>query len=232
VAHDVKILLIDDNTLEEELELTKKTLAKNGIRVHETVILIDNEDFRKQVTMGKEELEFLDEKKIKGHFNDNGILQTSYDIVACDFNFSDDNYNGYELLTWIINEARTKKLKIRNAKFIFYSGDIEALENVAGRHVKRILPLKIDRLVDREHLPENLIKMSANLGTEVNLTQEFLKLFDEHEHKFMKATYPHFNGLSLGQIRDEIESESVHSNRFLKALIEQTFAHMIDLDGG
>ena len=157
-------------------------------------------------------------------------MDRKFDIVACDFNFSDDILDGYSLLTWLINTANHgRKSKIRKAKFLFYSGTTDKLEKVAGSDVKQLLGLKIEKIVDREHLAEAILTIVKKLQKDIDIISEFTTLFDEHSNKVFKSVYPQFKGYTLEQVREEIEKESDHGNLFIKALVEQTFSHMIKL---
>jgi len=228
MSEKISILFIDDNTISDEIEQIDRVLIRNGIETEYSLVHISDKKFRKTTTIEGTETTVLCKASIQKHITDN-FMEKHFDIVACDFDFSDPFLDGYKILTWLINMAKQNNNKIRNAKFLFYSGNTRDLEKVAGSHVKRLLPLKIEKIVDRGNLSRELVALVSKIQSEFDLVKEFFKLFDEHEDKIFKSVYPDFKGYSFGQIRKEIEDETVHSSRFIKALIEQTFAHMVSL---
>jgi hypothetical protein len=222
----LKILFIDDNSIVEEVDAISRALVKNNITIDPYVINMKLPDFFKDnAKHGK----VLAADKIQQHLLDTGVMDLDFDIVACDFNFSDPFYDGYKLLISLINFAKDNKKAIRNSKFIFYTGDTNSLEKVAGSDLKRLLPLKIEQIVDRENLSQEFIRLIHKTSNEVNLEKMFLSYLEEHQDKKFVSTFPPFSGKTLSYISAEIEKESENGKAFLKGLIEQSVSHLIAL---
>jgi len=224
-----KVLFIDDNSIDEELDTINRALVKNNIRVDSHVVNMKLPQFFKR---DPKDGPILSADQIKRHLFDEGIMDTAFDIVACDFNFSDPYYDGYKLLINLINNAKKHNKIIRNAKFLFYTGDTSDLEKIAGSDLKRLLPLKVEFIIDREHLPQELIRLIQKSRNEINVEKMFLSYLDEHRDKKFISTFPRFSGKNLSYIADEIEKGSDDGKAFLESLIEQSVSHLIALQEG
>jgi len=222
----IKILFIDDNSLDTYIEKLSKILGKAGMQLEAVVLDISRREFHKANESGDL---VLDEELIKAHINDNYINQ-NFDYVACDFDFSDRNYNGYKLLKWLINTANQRpKNKIRKAKYFFYSSDTHDAEGVARSDVLGLMRLKLEKLIDRTNLPGELASSIQKSRAELNLESEFLSILDQYSDMEFKSTFPEFRGKKLSDIYNEIDSETDKGIRYQKALIEQTISNMIKM---
>jgi hypothetical protein len=222
----IKILFIDDNSIDEELDTISRALVKHNITIEPQVINMKNSDFFKPHSAhGK----VLSAEKIQEFLLTSGTMDTNFDVVACDFNFSDPFYDGYKLLISFINDARGNKKPVRNAKFLFYTGDTSDLEKVAGSDLKRLLPLKVEFIVDRQHLPQELIRLIHKTSSEINIEKMFLKYLEEHHDKKFISTFTPFSGMTLSDIANEIETENENGKAFLNSLVEQSVSHLIAL---
>jgi len=222
----LKVLFIDDNSIDEELDTINRALARNNIRIDATIIDMKNPLFLKERVTGSS---ILSPIQIQEHLSNSGIMDTDFDIVACDFNFSDPYFDGYKLLTKLINLARSQRKLIRKAKFIFYTGDTADLEKIAGSDLKKLLPLKVELIVDREHLPDKLIRLINSIKSEIDLEKMFINYLEEHSDKNFVSTFTPFAGKNFSQISKEIEKGTENGKAFLESLIEQSVSHLIDL---
>lgn len=224
MAEQINLLFIDDNDISPEINLLRRKLGKMALTLNEIVVSIKDEEF-------KDENGDLSEAKIKKYFLESCLLDTPFHLVACDFDFADANYNGYELLTWIINESNDKRPKkiIRKAMFTFYTGHAEPLEDIARNDVKKLLRIKVEKIIHRTKLTDELAKLIRKKVVEINLESTFCKALANHSGEVFKSTYPKFRDKTLGYIASEIEAESEHAAGYLDALIEQTIAHMVEL---
>jgi hypothetical protein len=221
-----KILFIDDNSIVEEVDEIRRALVKHNITIAPHVIDMKLPDFFKDNTKHGE---VLSAEKIQQYLVDNGVMDIDFDIVACDFNFSDPFYDGYKLLISLINFSKDNNKAIRRSKFIFYTGDTNNLEQIAGSDLKRLLPLKVEQIVDRRNLSQEFIRFIHNTSNEVNLEKMFLSYLGGHHDKKFISTFPPFSGKSFADISAEIETGSANGKAFLECLVEQSISHLVDL---
>ena len=158
-------------------------------------------------------------------------MELDFDIVACDFNFSDEYLNGYDLLSELISTATQRKNRIRKARILFYTGQVNALKAVVIDDIKRFVNLKIDSIVDRPQLIEKIVRLSNFIGEALDLEKIFLDQLEAHKDRMFKNTYPSFSGKKIKEIIHEVEKETPNGRHFLSCLVEQTVAHMIELQG-
>lgn len=219
------ILFIDDNDPKNDVELLKKRIGRSGKVLDIKTINVKEGQFKDNNGISFD--------KLKGELLKDENINYDFDIVACDFDFADEEINGYKVLTWLINTANTKpKKRIRRAKFVFYTGDARDLENVAREDVKKLLRIKIEKIISRAKLPEELAKIIYELDSKISLEESFVNLLSEHKELVFQSTFPTFRGKTLGEICDLIESENPSAATYLDALIEQTVAHMVSLQEG
>ena len=221
-----KILFIDDNSIVEEVDEISRAVVKHNITIAPHVIDMKLPEFLKENTTHGE---VLSASKIQQYLVDNGVMDLDFDIVACDFNFSDPYYDGYKLLTSLINFSNDNNKAIRHAKFIFYTGDTNNLEQMAGSDLKKLLPLKIEQIVDRGNLSQEFIRLIHKTSNEINLEKMFLRYLGSHHDKKFISTFPPFSGKSFADISAEIETGSANGKMFLKCLVEQSVSHLVDL---
>ncbi|GIU15297.1 hypothetical protein TUM4261_32020 [Shewanella sp. c952] len=222
-----KVLFIDDNDVSDEISSINRTLKRHGKRIDPVVVDVSSDDFFKEnVKDGKQ---YLSEPVIIEYIKNQGYMDYEFDIVACDFNFSDDYLNGYQLLVKLINHAKQDKNNIRKARILFYTGEVSSLTKVAVSDIQRLLSLKVDAIVDRPKLIETIVRMSNSIGNEFDFERMFLDQLDRHSDKLFYNTYPQFHGKTIDYIRNEVDKETDTGKKFVSSLVEQTVAHMIDL---
>ncbi|CAH6795017.1 conserved hypothetical protein [Vibrio chagasii] len=230
MKNSFKILFIDDNDVTDEVESITRTLKKSGKKLDHKVVNIKNSIFKKQNIAGGNYL--LDKDKIMEYLYSSGYMDTKFDIIACDFNFSDDYLDGYQLLTTIVNRAKHDRKKIRRSKLVFYTGDKDKLTIAAGKDISKLIGLNINIIVDRPNLTNSIVRLTNQIATEINLEEKFIELLELHSEKEFKSTYPKFYGKKLGQISTEIEKETDNGKDYILSLVEQTVSHMIELQDG
>lgn len=223
----INVLFIDDHDISTEIQRLRKALSKRQIHLQETMVRVSDSQFKS--TNPKDNTINIDEVKLKTYFKDQ-LFNQKFDVIACDFDFADAKYNGYQLLAWLINTAnQAPKAKIRHAKFVFYTSNTGSFSEIASKDVMTLLRLKIEKLINRPHITEQLTKLICEMKDEVNLLNEFKGILETHATKKFKSTYPKFKDKNLGEIFTEIEEETHHGKRYQKALLEQAISHMIEL---
>ena len=222
----VNVLFIDDNVITDDVDLLRKRLRNVGYDMISSFIDIGSADIHSTNPRSGEK--YIDKRKLKDLI-EKDHMDKYYDLVACDFNFSDDGYDGYKLLTWLINTSKQQRRLIRKADFVFYSGRPEEVFELASNDVKGILKLQIKKIIDRPNLVADLNKIIVQRFDSIDFASEYLKILDRYHDMEFKSQYTPFKGKSLAEIYDHIVSGSAQGIEFQKVLIEQTISHMIKL---
>ena len=154
------------------------------------------------------------------------------DVVASDFDLSDDVVNGLDVIE-IIRSIREK------VPIILYSGNLEkAIKSVMGdpaskdlptliNDVKKLMLHHISEFIDRTGYAASVIKVLKNKDTSTK--QILLKKLREYPDLKLSSAYPIFSGKKLSQIADEIEKSTYQGQEFQQELIEQTIAYIIEI---
>lgn len=223
------VLFIDDDDITEIIGRLARSLKKNGITIVPTVLQIGDK-FKIQGN-NNDGTHVLDFSKIKEEITANH-LDVSFDLVACDFNFSDDNVNGFKLIKWLINVSKSQKKRIRKAKFVLYSSEKgKALQEAFSEDdMSDLVRLKLEDFIDRTKVSEDVANMLLNSGKEINLTQKLIQEMDKYGTLKFRSAYPKFIDKTLSEIITEIENDTHHGIAFQHNLIELAVAHMIDLN--
>jgi len=219
-------LIIDDKDQQKEFEsLIKTPLKKDGYDVSCLFI-------KTAIPEIQDENQNLDREKLIEHIKD-VVKDLNIDLIATDFDLSDENLNGVDIVE-IIRTIRP------NTPLIMYSGKIaDAIKAVLGDHTKitseqltegviKIIDYKILDFATRPEYPSSIIKLikkNSKSATAV-LVQ---KLRDYPDMKF-KSCYPNFKGQKLGVIATQIEKSSPQGRDFQQELIEQTVAYLIEIN--
>ena len=221
-----KVLFIDDQDISSNFTRIEKALSSRGFLFEPTFVLVSEPTFQKTTDEG---YRIIDPIVLKEYFRDH-FFDSTFDIVACDVDFSDP-YNGFELLTWLYNSVNKNnpKHKLRRAKFVFYTSNRQTLFKLASNEVEKLLRIKLEALVDREKLVEDIPRLIHKLDNEINLVREFQSVLTPHQDKVFKGVYPNFKDKTIGEVLHEIEVGSHHGINFQKSLIEQALHHMIEL---
>jgi hypothetical protein len=225
----IKVLFIDDNELDDEVRKIQRSLGKQGKALDPYFIDVNKPEF-KEVKIEGGNLHLV-MKKLIDHIEQQGLMELDFDIIACDFNFSDDYLNGYDLISDLMAKAKQNRNRIRRAKIVFYTGQVKVLKQVVVDDIKRFVNLKVDSIIDRPQIVEKVVRLSNVIGEEIALEEMFLNLLEPHKERVFKNTCPKFDGKKIEVIIHEIEKEQPNGRIYLNSLIEQTVAHMIKLQG-
>ncbi len=225
----IRILFIDDNNIEDEIERIKRTSSRRGIRIESDVVNIDDDKFRDIVNKGEFDVANLNSQKIFDYIESQGYQNIAYDVVACDFNFSDEYLDGYQFLTKFINRANDSRHSIRNAKFMFYTGDVHKLEKVAASDIRRLLRSKIESIVDRSNLPDQMIRIINKIIVDIDPKKMVVSFLEQYKDLQFNSTYTDFKGKKLSEISEQIQDGSDKGSEFLENLINLSMAHLITM---
>lgn len=222
-----KILFIDDGNVEQIIASVTQKVRREGI---ELIVEVINPQSSKYLSCVGVDYK-IDFEKIKDDI-DNNFSTKVFDIVACDFNFANDDLNGYELIRWIINQSKSKGFSFRNANFICYSSE----ENKFCEHIIKneelikLIKLNIHAFYKREHLVGELVALLKKINTEFSMSKHMQELLENEPDRVFRNIYPNFKSKTLAEIAKEIERGSHHGKEFQKYLIELTYAHILELN--
>ncbi|OOG18829.1 hypothetical protein BWD42_02390 [Sphingobacterium sp. CZ-UAM] len=223
-----RILYIDDNKINAQIENLRSKLKKQGYELNETFLHL-NEDFMKKNPDTGETV--LDKSKIQAYINEN-YVNDSFDIVASDYDFKDKNLDGFELLKWIKNECVSKKYRLRRAKFCLYSAEQDKVARIFNtpEQVKKLIKLKIDDFIDRGRIPEEITQILTAPQKTYYFRDHIIGYLERFGEEKFKSAYPKFKGMKLADIAHEIDKDLPNGIEFQKHLVELTVAHLIELN--
>lgn len=222
-----KILFIDDGNVEQVIEAITQKVKREGIELVVEIINPQSSQYLSCVGVNYK----IDFEKIKIDIENNFSSKT-FDIVACDFNFANDDLNGYELIRWIINQSKSNGFSFRNAKFICYSSE----ENKFCQHIIKndelikLIKLNIYAFYKREYLVRELVSLLKKVNTEFSMSKHMQELLENEPDRVFRNIYPNFKSKTLAEIAKEIEKGSHNGNEFQKYLVELTYAHILELN--
>lgn len=168
------------------------------------------------------------QEKLAHTFNGRAV-----DIVATDFDLSDEKINGVKVVE-LIRQIRP------NVPVLIYSGKLESvIKHILGDYkqkssreliasLKKLIRYNIIDYVEREGYPSAIIKHIKS--KEAQLLSILLNKIREYSHLEFKSCYPSFSGRTLANIADEIEAQTPQGRDFQEQLIEQTIAYMIKIN--
>lgn len=162
------------------------------------------------------------------------------DVIATDFNLSDENINGLNVIEVIRNMGK-------RAPIVLYSGSREKViksivgktdpndprkfilneENLLIENVKRLILHDISDFVERTNYDQAVIKILRE--KESSTRQILLKKLREYPEMVFQSAYPQFSGKCLSEIADEIEKSTYHGQAFQEELMEQTVAYILQI---
>jgi hypothetical protein len=224
-----KVLFIDDDNVDEQIESIARRIKQKGFELQADILNpVEKPLQAMNHKTGNLETDFekLKEKLTTSYF------PTRYDVVACDFSFSKDPLNGYEVLKWMIRETKSSGYPIRKALFISYSSEEEKLVKniVDNQELIQLIKLKIHDFYSRERLSVELSRMLVREDQTLNLTDFIRDELEKHGELTFKNVYPKFDSKTLGEIAVEVEKDSYHGVKFQKYMIELTIAHILELN--
>lgn len=223
-----KLLYIDDNRIDSQIENLRAKLHKNGYELKETFFHL-NENFMKKDPQTDEAI--LDKKKIHEFINNN-YMNESFDIVASDYDFKDKNVDGFELIKWIKNESSSKKFKLRRAIYCLYSAEQDKVARIFNttEQVKQLIKLKIDHFIDRTRIPEEITKIFLTTQETYDFKNHIIEYLEKFGDEKFKSVFPKFKEMTLAEIAHEIDIDSPNGIAFQEYLVELTIAHLIELN--
>ena len=219
--------MLDDGDISQTIERIRGKLRRIGFDILVDIINPQDQKYKSQVG-DKLEIDF---DKIKSDISSN-YKNHKYDIVACDFSFSSETLNGYELIRWIINSSRSNGFKFRNAKFICYSSEDDKFKEhiINNNELIKLIKLNIHAFYKRDDLVNELSSLVKKLAESFSASEYFKNLLEQEENREFKNIYPQFIGKKLGEIAQEIDNDSHHGIEFQKYMTELTYAHILELN--
>lgn len=218
-------LIVDDKDQQHTCKAQiQDILKKDGYNVEIIFINTTSPDLlNDEQNIDKDKLTACIKDKIEGKH---------IDVVASDFDLSDDVVNGLDIIE-IIRSIRGK------VPIILYSGNLEkAIKSVMGdpaskdlptliNDVKKLMLHNISEFIDRTGYAASVIKILKNKDTSTK--QILLKKLREYSDLKFSSAYPRLSGKTRGQIADEIEKSTYQGQEFQQELIEQTIAYIIEI---
>lgn len=224
----VRLLYIDDNRIDAQIERLRKKLQGFGITLQETFLNLGNNQFKKKNEDGKF---ILDYNKIKEYIIDN-FFDEPFDIIISDYDFKDDKIDGYKLISWIKHESDSKKKKIRRAKFCLYSAQQDKIVQIIDtpEKIKKLVRLKIDDFISRDRLSDDLFTLINKEKSKFNFSETLIKFMSKYPDLVFNSVYPKYKGKKLSDISIEIEKDLPNGIDFQKSIVELTITHLIALN--
>ncbi|ERM81038.1 hypothetical protein P872_11680 [Rhodonellum psychrophilum GCM71 = DSM 17998] len=223
-----RLLYIDDNRIDSQIENLRKKLKRSGFDLDETFLNLNDENFKKR---NENQKVILDLKKIKEYIIEN-YSQENFDIVASDYDYSDENVDGYQLLSWIKNQSKSQKYRLRFAQFCLYSAEQDKIVEKLNSpdQIKKLVKLKIDDFIDRNNLAEDLFSLFIKPKEKYSYSKHLIDYLEKYPDLTFNSVYPKFKGKSLSEIAHEIDKDLPNGIDFQKNLVELTIAHLVDLN--
>ncbi|MDI3325393.1 hypothetical protein QKW35_13505 [Pontibacterium granulatum] len=219
-----KVLFIDDQSVDNIVDKFAANLHKKGYKLKSSIVFIGDQKYKSENQNGEISLNF---DAIKSDIEENHF-HIRYDLVACDFNFANDDINGYSLIQWLKHTSTSGHNYIRKAKFVSYSSEEDKFKEhvLASEDIGKLIRLKLDGFFKRDNLADAgatlILKQDVNLDLSSYIVTELEKLADV---KF-NGVYPKFEGKTFAEIAHEIDTDSHHGQEFQKTMIGLTLAHM------
>ena len=223
-----KLLYIDDNKIDSQIENLRTKLKRQGYELRETFLHL-NEGFMTKNIHSEETI--LDKGKIQAFINEN-FMNEDFDMVASDYDFKDKSIDGFELLKWIKNESTSKKHRLRRAKFCLYSAEQDKVAKIFStpEQVKKLIKLRIDDFIDRIRIPDEITQILTAPQKSYYFRNHIISYLEKFGDEKFKSTFPKFKGMTLAEIALEIDKDLPNGIEFQKYLVELTVAHLIELN--
>lgn len=223
-----RLLYIDDNKIDSQIENLRKKLKRLGFDLNETFLHL-NDDFKTKDEKSGQII--LDKPKLQAYILRH-LANDNFDIVASDYDFKDSNLDGFELLKWIKNESESKKYRIRNAKFCLYSAEQDKVVKTfdTPEKVKKLIKLKIDEFISRERIPDEITQMFTAPVKSYYFKEHVVSYLEKYGDQVFQNVFPKFKGKTLSEIANEIDKDLPNGLEFQKYMVELTLAHLIELN--
>ena len=223
-----RILFIDDNKIDSIIIKLRKSLQKEGFTLQEEILNLNDDDLKIRDANNKIILDF---DKIKNVIKEKYFNQP-FDIVVSDYDYSDNNIDGFKLIKWFKNVSSSQKKRVRRAHFYLYSakGDsiVEKLDDIDK--IKGLVRLKLSGILDRNSLADELAIEIKKREETFAFLNTVLKELDKYSDFEFESVYPKFKGKKLNEIANEIDQDLPNGIGFQQNLVELTIAHMINLN--
>ncbi|WP_065718044.1 hypothetical protein [Acinetobacter baumannii] len=223
-----KILMLDDNPISESIDKIRHKLKREGIAVDIHLLNPQDQKFKTQNSEGNFEIDF---EKIKEEINQHH-RQVKYDVVACDFNFSSETLNGYQLIRWLINESNSSNFLFKKAKFVCYSSEINRFQShiIDNDELIRLIKLNIHSIFTRNDMPNEIPALIKKINQSFSMSDHLMCRLEEMPDLKFKNVFPPYKDKTLGYISQDINKDSPQAKKFQKLFVDLTYAHILDLN--
>uniref|UniRef100_UPI0012509692 hypothetical protein n=2 Tax=Moraxellaceae TaxID=468 RepID=UPI0012509692 len=209
-------------------DLIKSKLKREGISAY--IFLLNPQDpkFKTKNEEGNFEIDF---QKIKDEVQEHH-KQVKYDVVACDFNFSSEKLNGYQLIRWLINESSSSNFLFKKAKFVCYSSEINKFEThiIDNNELIRLVKLNIHSIFSRNDMPSEIPALIKKINQTFSMSDHLISRLEEMPDLKFKNVFPPFKDKTLSYISEEINRDSHQAKKFQKTFVDLTYAHILELN--
>jgi hypothetical protein len=178
----------------------------------------------------------IDIAKVVATFN-NEFKGIAFNLMAFDWDLSDPNINGIEL----IRQFQANDLR-KNTPKLLYSGVLKEqigsmlnefkenkrTEKTVINWLNALIKTPIMDFIDRPEYANSIVSIleKSNDSLEFAIESELRKLKDCE----FKSVFPEFEGRKFGEIADLIESENVAGNRFKRELVNQIISYLTNIN--
>lgn len=174
----------------------------------------------------------IDMDKLKAKIED-AMNGKSVDIIATDFDLSDEKINGIQVIE-VIRKIRT------GVPVLLYSGKLEeVIQSVLGEYktknaeelikgIRKLMKYNIVDYVERTDYPATIRKLLKD--KRIQISALLLQKIREHSDMEFKSCYKPFVGKKLEDIANEIEKQTPQGREFQEELLEQAIAYLIEIN--
>jgi len=223
-----RVLFIDDDDIDTTIDLLEINLQDKGFELIPTVLDLRDNKFKEEKS-GEELLSF---ELIKGELKQ--YFDTRFDLIACDFDFKQENLNGFDVVNWLKNYADSQKKSLRRSKFALYSSEIEkygvAFGNKKNDDVCKLVRLGLIGFLKRELIHEEFVTHFLKEDETLDLSDFIRDELRKFPELVFQNTYERFKGKSFEYIANEIDLGSVHGIGFQKNIVELAVAHLVEMN--
>ncbi|MCO6488649.1 MAG: hypothetical protein J5I98_09545 [Phaeodactylibacter sp.] len=219
-----RILIIDNEDLEDEISNLKLKTQKKGIE-------IDCYQFNVGSTTLPEVLSDnrIDIEKVKNIFLEK-YSNRRYHLVCFDYELGPEEINGVNILTVL-------KPFLPKSQFLFYSsrldkivrglleeykGDAESFEKVKKKLIA-LIGARVDGFVDRKEFISKIIEILTQGGNTLD------DIFETKMQEYKDYRTEYFDGIKIDDLDQLLQNNDGMSMKYKTAVIEQLVAYLIRL---
>lgn len=174
----------------------------------------------------------IDMDKLKAKIEE-AMNGKSIDIIATDFDLSDEKINGIQVIE-VIRKIRA------GVPVLLYSGKLEeVIQSILGEYktknadelikgIRKLMKYNIVDYVERTDYPATIRKLLKD--KKIQLSALLLQKIREHSDMEFKSCYKPFAGKKLKDIANEIEKQTIQRREFQEELLEQAIAYLIEIN--